>query len=46
MAALPNAPCRAALLLPGEDSEIVVLHLIQQAWPGWRIGDELAGGAG
>jgi hypothetical protein len=28
--------------LPDANSEAVVLHLMQQAWPGRRIGDELA----
>jgi PEP-CTERM motif len=42
MPALPNAAYRTALLLPGENSETVVLHLIQQACPagdrrvGWQ----------
>jgi hypothetical protein len=45
MAALPNAACRTALLLPGENLETVVLHLVPPAQPGGPIG-ELAGGAG
>jgi hypothetical protein len=43
MAALPNAACRTALLLPGENLETVVLHLVPPAQPGGPIG-ELAGG--
>jgi hypothetical protein len=42
MAALSNAACGTALLLPDVNSETVLLHLMQQAWPGGRIGDELA----